>query len=94
LPGDLPRLLIERSSLDLRLNAADTAKFQSGELAVVTTFHYTFEDVFEKVVTDQTTFQVKFPLDALRAEHPMMTHSINAATTASILKIVPLTTAK
>jgi len=55
-------------------------------------FHYTFEDVFGKVVTDQNTFQVKFPLNALRAKHPVKAHSISAATTGSILKIPPLTT--
>lgn len=86
------KTIIEHNSLDLRLNAEDETKLQSGDLAIVATFHYTFEDVFGNVVTDQNTFQVKFPLDALRAEHPMKTHSISAATTGSILKVPPLTT--
>ncbi len=85
-------MLIEYNDHNLRLNAEDAVKFHSGDLAIVTTFHYTFEDVFETVITDQTTFQIKFPLDALRAKHPMKAHSINAATTGAILKIPRLTT--
>jgi len=77
---------IERDSLDSRLNTGDLIKFYAGELQMVATFHFIYEDVFGKVTTEAVNFWTKFPLDMLRAELPMKVHSIDAAKTAFILK--------